>query len=191
MSRRRKPYDPNAEARRREVDAEAARLKAAGATVTRDRTGTIISAWRSNVFTILLQRGTITPNHHDAAYTLANDWAAWKGLDGKGDTFGHPVDGGSGCAELVTDRMMRAARSVSLALMAVDVQSATILRAFMVATVEEDRPMAWRGIVQRLGCDPGDITLPGGKRVDRQVHAVLTALEALRVHYQEPRRAAA
>ena len=185
MARRRKPHDPaqatEAALRRREAEAEKARLVAQGATVSVDRAGKIISAWRSNVFNLLLTRGTITPNHHDAAHRLSLDWAAWKGLDGKPEAFGEVVDGGGGCAELVTDRMIRAGRDVSFALSSVDALSRVILEAFMVATVEEDRPMAWRGIVERIGI----------RARERQTEAVVASLEALRVVYQEPGRVAA
>lgn len=138
-------------------------------------------AWRSNVFRLLLERQTITPSHHEAAYQLIDDWAAWKGLDGKASTFGQAVDGGSGCAELVTDRMIKAGRRVTHALGSVGGTSAVILRAFMVATVEEDRAMAWRGIMERIGI---------AKR-EHQTRYFVAALEELRAHYQEPRRAAA
>jgi hypothetical protein len=59
--------------------------------------------------------------------------------------------------------------------------SRSIVEAFMIATVEEDRPMAWRGIVARLGI-----------RVrEQQTRAVVAALEALRVAYEEPGKVAA
>jgi hypothetical protein len=181
---RKKPYDPNSDARaqeRAEHKREALRIKAQGGEVRLDASGRIISAWRSNVFRLLLERGTITPNQYDAAYTLAKDWAAWKGLDGKPEAFGQFVDGGSGSAELITDRMLNGGRRVRRALEAIDPLSRVILEAFMVATVEEDRAMAWRGIMERL-----KIT---GR--ERQTQAVVEALEALRTVYHEPRRQAA
>jgi hypothetical protein len=182
---KRKPHDPAAALRaasdRAQHKAEALRIKAQGGDVRLDAGGRIISAWRSNVFRLLLERGTITPNHHDAAYTLAKDWAAWKGLDGKPETFGQFVDGGSGSAELITDRMLNGGRRVRRALEAIDPLSRVILEAFMVATVEEDRAMAWRGIMERL-----KIT---GR--ERQTALVVAALEALRVQGEEPGRRAA
>lgn len=185
MARRRKPHDPaaatQAAIRRREAEEEKRRLEAQGATVKTDRTGRIVSAYRSNVFNLLLQRGTITPNHHDAAARLAEAWAAWKGLDGGPEKRAEMVDGCNGCAELVTDRMIRAGRAVNATLSEVHPLSRVILEAFMVATVEEDRPMAWRGIMQRVGI----VTR------DRQTAAVTEALEDLRRVYQEPGRAAA
>jgi hypothetical protein len=181
---RRKPHDPakaqEAANQRREEQANLATAIAQGANITTDKVGRVISVWRSNVFRLLLERGTITQNHHDAAYDLANDWAAWKGLDGKGER-GEFVDGGKGCAELVTDRMIRAGRDVKRALGQLNPMSRSIMEAFMIATVEEDRPMAWRGIVARLGI-----------RVrEQQTRAVVAALEALRVAYEEPGKVAA
>jgi hypothetical protein len=181
---KKKPYDPNNDARaaeRAEAKREALRIKAQGGEVRLDASGRIISAWRSNVFRLLLERGTITPNQYDAAYTLANDWAAWKGLDGKPEQLGEVVDGGSGSAELVTDRMIRAGRDVRRALEAIDAMSRIVLEAFMLATVEESRAMQWRGILERIGI----------KAKEAQTHAVVLALEALRCHYQEPGRVAA
>jgi hypothetical protein len=185
MAKHKKPTDPaaamEAKLQRLEREAERKRLVSNGATVTVDRAGHLISAYRSNVFRLLLERGTITPNHHDAAYTLGLSWAAWKGLDGKAEAFGEQIDGSSGCAELVTDRMIRAGRDVERAMCAVPLKARAILTAFMVATVEEDRPMAWRGVMERLGY----VSRNG------QTEAVVAALEALRIHYQEPEWAAA
>lgn len=182
---RRKPFDPakalKAENERREQLAEIERLKASGAEVTLDRGGKLISARRSNVFNLLLTRGSITQNHYDAAYTLANDWAAWKGLDGKGDTMGELVDGSSGCREIVTDRMIAAGRRVADAIQSLSPTAHIIVRLFMVATVEEDRPMAWRGIMERAGVTGRDV----------QAGAMRDALEQLRAYYEEPNRRAA
>ncbi len=186
MGRKRKaPHDPakamEASLQRQEREAEIARLKASGAEVTTDkRTGQILSARRSNVFTLLLARGTITQNHHNAAYDLANAWATWKGLDGKGDRFGAVVDGSNGSAELVTDRMIRAGKTVAWTLAQVDLLERTILTAFMVAAVEEDRAMQWRGIMERCGVF--------GR--DRQTRAFVDACEALRAVVEGDRRAA-
>ncbi|MCA6264424.1 hypothetical protein, partial [Phenylobacterium sp.] len=96
MTRRRKPYDPAARERERaEAKAEKARLEAQGAEVSVGPDGRIVSAWRSNVFTVLLRSGSITQNHHHAAMRLADDWATWRGLAG---SLGRSeaVDGGKG-----------------------------------------------------------------------------------------------
>jgi hypothetical protein len=95
--------------------------------------------------------------------------------------FGEVVDGGQGAAELVTDRMIRAGRDVDRALSSVEPLSRVILEAFMVATVEEDRAMAWRGIMERLGV----------RVKERQTRAVVDALEGLRMFYEEPGKVAA
>lgn len=186
MARRKKPHDPAAAMiaaqERAQRDAEVARLKEQGAEVTVDRVGRIMSARRSNVFNLLLKRNTITQNHFNAAYTLALDWSAWKGLDGKPEVFGEFVDGGGGSAELVTDRMIKGGNRVAATFFDLADADVRLLTALMVATVEEDRPMAWRGIVERVLCET---------RRDHQTLAVVGALEALRVVYEGPRRAAA
>lgn len=178
MARKRKVYDP-AEAHRQalerqEQDAILAHVKSQGAEFTLDKVGRLISARRSNVFNLLLKRGSITQNQYDAAYTLAGDWAQWKGLDGRGDTMGELVDGSGGCREIVTDRMIRGGRRVSEALSSVDPMSRVVLETFMVATVEQDRPMAWRGVMERIKVF--------GK--DRQTATMVQAVEALRVYYE-------
>jgi hypothetical protein len=186
MAGRRKPHDPaaqiKAENARREQAQLQAHLTAQGAEVKLDGGGRVISARRSNVFTLLLARQTITLDQHTAAYDLANDWATWKGLDGKSDAPAGYVDGGSGAKELVTDRMIKAGKRINAILQQLDLHHVTLLVAFMVATVEEDRPMAWRGLVQRV---------TGETLRDKQPKLVVAALEALRRVYQEPKRMAA
>lgn len=209
MARRNKPFDPAQQARvaleRRRQDFEAVCLDPGSATlpafadVEIQRQGQKSDrnrAWRSNVFRLLLERKSITTSQHEAAYLLIADWAAWKGLDGGPDRSSEFVDGGAGCAELVSDPMIKAGERIygseryAGALRGLDPQSRAILEAFMVATVEEDRPMSWRGILERLGIDQGTVMIAGQRR-DKQVQAVVVALELLRVHYQEPGRVAA
>jgi len=181
MAKPKKPYNPAHAQERADREAEVSRLRRQGATVKRDRDGSILSAYRSNVFNLLLSRNTITQAHHDAACALAEDWAAWKGLDGGADKMAEFIDGGSGCPELITDRMVQAGRRVRATLDPIGEPSRAIIAAFMVATVEEDRPMAWRGVMERLG-----IT---GR--DRQTQAVVASCEALREAREQPRREAA
>jgi len=147
-----------------------------------ERTGrkNVTRAWRSNVFRLLLERKSITLDHFTAAEKLATDWAEWKGLAGGRDAMSEAVDGGRGSAELVTDAMIRAGRRIDRARDSMVTGDWRILQAFMVAVVEEDRAMAWRGILERLG-----ITVR-----DEQPKAVRYALEALRAHYEAPRKAA-
>ena len=185
---KRKPHDPSLAAKlalqRAERDAEIDRLKAMGAEFETDAARRIVSARLSNVFNLLLARKTITANQYDAACQLREDWAAWKGRDGKPEGQAAFVDNGRTPPNrrcLVTDRMIQAGARVVAVLRQLDELSASILTAFMVATVEEDRPMVWRGIMERLG-----VTVR-----ERQTRAVVAALEALRAIYQEPRRVAA
>lgn len=178
MSRKPKTQKPPAPgSSQAEREAEKNRLRAMGATLNLDRGGRVVSARLSNVFMLLYARKTITLDHHDAAYRLAQEWATWRGLDGKPERLG----ASSGSAELVTDRMIRAGREVHRALDALDAPASAILTAFMVATVEEDRAMAWRGIMERLGYTVRD----------RQTEAVVDAVEQLRRYYHEPRKRAA
>ncbi len=183
MSRtKRKPHDPAATAKahleRIEREAEIARLQSQGVIVALDNRRHIISARRSNVFRLLLERRSITESQYDAAYRLSLDWAAWKGLDGKpdGGNAGY-VDGGGGCREIVTDRMIKAGRDVVRAMADVPPIENRLIRAFMVSTVEEDRPMAWRGLVMR---ETGELVR------DRQTQLVVGALEFLRQAYEGP-----
>ena len=193
---RRKPHDPAAATKaaleRRAQEAEIARLTLMGATITTDHVGRLVSARLSNVYNLFLQRGTINANQYDAAYRLAETWAVWKGLDGKPEGRGEFVDGGAGCPEIVTDRMIFSGKVINGdgkrivgVLEQLDAPSRKVTEAFMVATVEEDRAMSWRGIMERLGVQPGQITIKG-KREDRQVVAFVAALEALRAVYQDP-----
>ncbi len=180
MTRRRKPHDPAAAERERaNTKAEVERLTGMGAEVNLGPDGKILSAWRSNVFTVLLRSGSITTNHHNAAMRLATDWAAWKGLAGSSGRM-EAVDGGAGSAELVNDRMLIARRAVDRALVQVGPMDRALLVAFMTATVEEDRPMAWRGIVERVSGVTGR---------DAQPAIVRAALENLRRVYEAPVRA--
>ena len=140
----------------------------------------VTRAWRSNVFRLLLERKSITADHFLAAEKLCEDWAEWKGLSGSRDSMSEFVDGGKGSAELVTDAMIRAGRRIDYARNSMGRPDWRILEAFLIATVEEDRAMAWRGILERLGV----------KGRDRQPRAVRGALECLRRHYEAPRKAA-
>lgn len=182
MSRRKRPHDPAAAARhaneRADREAEIQRLINMGATVTVDPARRVVSAFRSNFANLLLARKTITQNQHDAAYRLSVDWATWKGLDGKADSFGEIVDGGSGCAELVTQRMIEAGKEVARTLAQLLPVDRRLMEAFMVATVEEDRPMVWRGLVLRV---------TGATAREAQTRLVVQALESLRCVYEAPR----
>lgn len=115
----------------------------------RDGRGRIVSAWRSNVANRLFAYKAIGSEQVAAFQGLCEAWAGWKGLDGIAG-HGEKVDGGRGCAELVTDRMIQCGREVDRDLTQAGPQTRALLEAFCVATVEEDRPMHWRGIVERV-----------------------------------------
>jgi hypothetical protein len=178
------PYDPATATRqaleRMEREAEIARLESQGVVVKLDPGRRIVSAYRSSVFNLLLERKTITPNQHDAAYRLSLDWAAWKGLDGKPDAGAEFVDNGRTPPDkrcLVSDRAIQAGIDVEAVMRMLPTPARRLIKAFMVATVEEDRPSAWRGIVQReTGCLVRD----------RQTELVVAALELLRQAYEGP-----
>lgn len=189
MATRKRPFDPGkaalAAVERKARDAEAERLQAQGATVRRDRAGNIISAYRSNVFNLLLSRGTITQGHHDAAQDLAELWAVWKGLDGKADGQGEFVDNGRAEPDkrcLVTDRQLRAGRDVARVLRQLGAVNRLLLERLIGDSVERDRPRVWRVQVEEA--------IGVGVR-DRQTRAVVGALEELRMVFQEPRERAA
>lgn len=184
MSRRRKPYDPGAAEQARQErlarQAEIVRLKAQGAEVSLDAGGRVVSAFRRNVFGALLRAGALSQNQHDAALRLTTDWAVWKGLDGRPDEMVR-VDGGSACAELVTDRMMAAGRRVEAALGDVGRADRALLAALIGDAVEADRPQPWRRTVAQV---------TGETREKEQREKVVNALENLRLWYEAPRRAA-
>lgn len=187
MAKKRKPHDParlaRQEAEKREREAEIQRLIAQGATVKTDAAKRIISAYRTNVFNLLLTRKTITADHYLAASTFCDAWATWKGLDGSGELTAEKVDGSAGSKELVTDRMIKAGREITLTLDELDKLHARLLCAFAIATVEEDRPMDWRGLVQK--------TIGGSVSREGEVRLVVAMLDALRDVYEQPRRVAA
>lgn len=187
MSRKKKPSKPGAKPsvyspERAEHEAEIVRLQRSGAIVNRDpRTKRMVSAYRSNVFQVLLQSQTINQGHYNAAQQLIEAWAQWKGLDGSPGRS-EAVDGGQACHEIITDRMIVAGKRVARILEQVGPMDRDLLSAFMVATVEEDRPMAWRGIVERVTA----IT-----QRDRQSTVVVVALENLRRVLEAPTRTVA
>lgn len=181
MSRRR-PYDPGAAERSRQArlerQGEIARLKAHGAEVSLDLGGRVISAFRRNMFGALLRAGALSRNQHDAAARLMSDWAVWKGLDGRPEEMVR-VDGGGGCGELVTDRMMAAGRRVEAALGDVGRADRALLAALIGEAVEADRPRPWRQAVAQI---------TGERREKEQREKVVNALENLRLFYEAPRR---
>lgn len=182
MSRRRsKPTDPATIQQRRADrlanEGEIKRLRDAGAVVNLDRARLILSAYRANVFRKLLEARTISQAQAGAAERLCEDWAAWKGLDGKPAPLPIP-SGPGGTAECVTDRMIKAGDRVRAALEAVGPMDRELLIALVMAAVEEDRAMNWREIVQRV---------TGVLQTVRQSQMIVAALENLARVYGEPR----
>ena len=178
--KRNAPYNP-AEATERKL--EISRLRSIGAEVNIDeRTGKILSAWRSSVFNLLLTRKTITQNQYDAVMRLADLWAIWKGCDGGG---GRPekVDGGSGSAELVTDRQLVAGKQIAAIMNQIGPTDRALIRAFMYDYIETGQTVTvWRATVAR-------ITRITNK--DQQAVPVKTMCENIRLVMEAPKARAA
>ena len=111
-----KPADPQEIARQRAERAaredEIDRLRGQGAVVKLDRGRRIVSAYRQSPFVKLRDSNTITAAQARAAEKLAEDWAIWRGLEGRPERLDVHIDG---CehGEVVTDRMLRAGKRVS------------------------------------------------------------------------------
>ena len=178
MTKRRKPHTPAAETELQLARLEIARLQNLGAEVNIDtKTGKILSARRSNVFNLLLARKSITDNQHNAVMRFADLWATWKGCDGGG---GHAekVDGGSGSAELVTDRQIIAGKQIGTIMNRIGPTDRALIRAFMYDYVELCTVTVWRVTVQR-------ITKIENK--DKQTALVTTMCENLRLVMEAPK----
>lgn len=180
--KRKTPFDPAAQARqaleRLDRESEIKRLEGQGVVVNLDAGRRIISAYRSNVFNLLLERRAISTNQHNAVYRLSQDWAKWKGLDGKPDCGNAGfVDGGGGCREIVTDRMIAGGKEVRAILDQIPPIERRLLEAFMVSTVEDDCVTVWRVTVEK-------VTGETGKNL--QTKAVVAAVELLRQAYEGP-----
>ena len=172
---RRKPADPQEVTRRRAerlaTEAEVTRLRAVGAVVKLDRARRIVSAYRASPFVKLRDSNTITVAQAAAAEWLCEQWAIWKGMDGRPSTEPMPHEPRAGCAEIVTDRMLKAGRRVKAALARVGPMDRALLSALVAASVEEDAPLPWRDIVRRV-C--------GITQTVRQSQAIACALENLK-----------
>jgi hypothetical protein len=170
---RRKPSDPQDAARRRaeraETEGEIVRLRSTGAVVKLDRTRRIVGAYRANPFRKLKDANTITLGQSNAADRLCEDWAIWKGLDGKpapleihNPNWSHQ--------EFLTDRMLLARARVDRVLGKVGPADRDLLAALVASAVEDDRPIPWRDIVRRV---------TGVTQTVRQSQMVVAALENL------------
>ena len=134
--------------------------------VRRDTTGRPLGAWRTNPFRLLStgKSPTLSEEEADAGMRLLMVYAIAKGLDGESErqNLGR-IDGGDPDAWGRADRRIKAIKRYGLALEFVcdgkreKNASRRILEALMFAMVEEDRPLVWRGIVQReTGLDDAD-----------------------------------
>jgi len=119
-----------------------------GTEVKRDHRGKAKAVWRSNPFKLLLESGTLTHEAANAAHDLMTIYARSKGLaGGPGDLrIGIAGDPDGWGAE---DRKQYNIRLYASIIDGLTIKSAKLAKAFAYAIVEEDRPMAWRGIVER------------------------------------------
>jgi hypothetical protein len=175
MARRKpKPADPQEIMRRRAErqanETEIGRLRAQGAVVSLDRARRITSAYRASPFRKLLDTKTITTTQSAAAERLCQDWAEWKGLDGKPPPTGIPNPQPAQSDALVTDRMLHGGNRVRRALDRVGPLDRDLLAAMTAAAVECDAPIPWRDIVRRVA---------GVAQPIRQSQVVVSSLENL------------
>lgn len=145
-----KPADPAEITRRRAERAanevEIGRLRRAGATVTLDRARRIVSAYRASPFVKLRDSATINATQALAAEKLCDDWAIWRGLDGRAERLDVRIES-NGSSEIVTDRMLRAGERVARALAHVGPLDRELLTALVGPMIERDRPPPWRAVV--------------------------------------------
>lgn len=176
---RKKPSDPQELARKRAertaMDTEIGRLREQGATVTLDRARRIVSAYRATPWRKLRDTDTITAGQAAAADKLCEEWAMWKGMDGRPAGVPAPVQACSTTAEIITDRMLQAGRRVRHTLDQVGPMDAELLAALAHSVVEDDRPLPWRDVVRRVS---------GISQTVRQSQVVACALENLSRVYQ-------
>jgi hypothetical protein len=175
MSRaHRKPADPQEimrlRAERSANEAEIGRLRGLGADVTLDRARRIVTAYRLNPFHKLRDSDTISVGQAGAAQQLCEDWAIWKGLDGKPERVMISGDGHNFGAVIVTERMLKAGRRVRRVLKHIGPLDRVLLEALVRSVVEDDRPASWRAIVARV---------TGFTQSVRQSQTVVCALENL------------
>jgi hypothetical protein len=147
-----KPADPAEIMERRAAraanEAEIVRLRGQGAVVRLDRARRIVSAYRANPFHKLRDSDTINATQALAAEKLVDDWAIWRGLDGRPERLEVRL-GSSETGEIVTDRMLRAGRRVGRVLGAVGPVDRELLVGLVAPLIESDRPPPWRDVVGR------------------------------------------
>jgi hypothetical protein len=180
-----KPADPQEIVRRRaaraENEAEIVRLRSQGAVVRLDRARRIVSAYRASPFHKLRDSDTISATQAMAAEKLCDDWAIWRGLDGRAERLEVRL-GTCEPAEIVTDRMLRAGERVARALAHVGPLDRELLAALIRPQIEQDRQPPWRLTVEAI---------TGVTQSVRQSQMIVAALANLaRAYgYSEARRA--
>lgn len=122
-----------------------------GIEVKRDESGKPRSAWKSNPFEVLRVKGVIDHDLANTGHDLMDIYAKSKGLDGGPALKVYDqVDGNLSDGWGIEDRKRLFANLYADILSELTPVSAQLAHAFAVAIVEEDRPMAWQGIVQRV-----------------------------------------
>jgi hypothetical protein len=172
--RNRKPADPQEIMRKRAEkianEAEIGRLRGQGAVVSLDRARRIVSAYRASPFRKLLDTKTITKTQAVAAERLCQDWAEWKGLDGRPAPLGIPSAEHTHTDTVLTDRMLSAGGRVQRVLDSVGPMDRDLLASLVCASVEDDRAIPWRDIVRRV---------TGVTQTIRQSQMIVASLENL------------
>jgi hypothetical protein len=150
-----KPADPAEIMRRRHErqanEAEISRLRSLGAVVSLDRARRIVSAYRKSAFHKLAETKTITQAQASAAERLCEDWAIWRGLDGRPPPLEHGTNPNrTSSPDLLTDRMLKAGDRINAALVQVGPQDRELLISLVASAVEDDNPLPWRDTVRRV-----------------------------------------
>ncbi|HEY1878410.1 MAG TPA: hypothetical protein VGG68_00610 [Caulobacteraceae bacterium] len=173
MGKHTKPTDPQEIARRRAEraanEAEISRLRAQGAVVRLDRARRIVTAYRASPFVKLRDSNTISAAQARAAEALTEDWAIWRGLDGKPERLDVHVTSRKG-GEVVTDRMLKAGERVQMILSRIGPLDRELLVALVSGIVEQDVAPPWREAVEQI---------TGVTQSVRQSQMVVSALENL------------
>jgi hypothetical protein len=157
-------------AERHATEIEITRLRDQGAVVSLDRARRITSAYRASPFRKLLDTKTITTTQAAAAERLCQDWAEWKGLDGKPAPTGIPNPQPSQSDTVLTDRMLKAGDRLVRVLERIGPVDRELLSALVAGSVEDDRPLPWRDIVRRV---------TGVRQTVRQSQMIVAALANL------------
>lgn len=113
-----------------------------------DRKGRVRGAWRSNPFTLLVQKGTLKDDQGNAGHDLLRIYAAAKGLEGAAEEKPYwkrtddPLSWGA------EDRKQYNIVLLAAIMAELSKPSRALAEALAYALIEEDRPVSWGGIVQ-------------------------------------------